>query len=299
MGLKSAIFEMKDAIVKQQTGRTEEEFVHELEQKHSLIPGTLVSYYNNLMLISIHNKQNSRHSFDPSKKINRKWSKVEVEFMFQYIEERQNEGGLNITGILDEIAQLLNRGYQSVNYKYYSKIKEYEQKQPINQKYNFITIQEDEVPVISTEVIRDNPVNAHMQQQDNPIQDDLLDILSGLISNVQQLPGINLNELLKSLYQLTNMALMNQSAARQIETIKSEVHLEKEALHEKLLRKDQQLQAEKKRNDQLQLEVSKLAKEIAAFNKLGDAAKIQNLKSYTQRLNYMIDGFGVVLQVGS
>ena len=36
-----------------------------------------------------------------------------------------------------------------------------------------------------------------------------------------------------------------------------------------------------------------------AFNQLSDAAKIQNLKSYNQRLNYIIDGFGIVIQVDS
>lgn len=297
MSLKSALFEMKEATMNQQVGRSEEDFIHELEANNGLRVGTLVFYFNNLMMLSLNSSENSNQSLDQSKKVNRKWTKYEIELMFQYIKERQDEGALNITEILEEIAQLLNRGYQSVNYKYYSLVKAKDKKEASNQNtYHFTTISENEVPVLATEVIRDMPSVSPL----NPSQDDdLLDVLSGLITNVQQLPGINLNELLRSLYQLTNMALQNQDTVGQLESLKSEMNSEKEALREKVMKKEQQLMQEKKRNDELQLEVSKLAKEITAFNQLGDAAKIQNLKSYNQRLNYLIDGFGIVLQVSS
>jgi uncharacterized protein YlxW (UPF0749 family) len=95
------------------------------------------------------------------------------------------------------------------------------------------------------------------------------------------------------------MALQNQDATRQIESMKSEINHEKDALQAKLLNKEKQLNQEKKRNDELQKEIAKLAKEISSYNQLGDAAKIQNLKSHTQRLNYLIDNFGLVLQVSS
>jgi hypothetical protein len=220
--------------------------------------------------------------------------------MFQYIKERQEEGGLNITEILEETAQLLNRGYQSVNYKYYSFIKANDKKQTTDQNvYHFTTISQNEIPVISTEVISDAPKATQVNSDDSPEDGDLLDILSGLITNVQQLPNINLQQFLGSLYHLTNMALQNQTAFQKIELMKSEVNLEKEALRQKLIQNEQLLVQEKMRNDKLQEEVSKLAKAITAFNQLGDAAKIQNLKSYNQSLNYIIDGFGLVLKVGS
>lgn len=300
MGLKSALFEMKEALNNQKVGQSEQDFIHELEVKNQLSTGTLIFYFNNLMILSLNDSENANQSHDDSKKVNRKWTKTEIEFMFQYITERQEEGALNITEILEEVAQLLTRGYQSVNYKYYSLIKAKNKKEASNQKaYQFITISDKEVPVVSTEVISDSAPEKQVIQA-NPSEDnDLLDILSGLITNVQQLPGINLNELLGSLFQLTNMALQNQDAVHQIASMKSEINLEKEAIREQLMKKEQQFIQEKKRNDELQLEVAKLAKEITAFNKLGDAAKIQQLKSYNQRLNYIIDNFGVVLQVSS
>jgi hypothetical protein len=300
MGIKSALFEMKEDLINQKVGKSEQDFIRELEVKNHLPAGTLVFYFNNLMLLSMNGSELANQSHDDSKKVNRKWTKTEIEFMFQYINERQQEGALNITEILEEVAQLLTRGYQSVNYKYYTLIKAKNKKEAANQNaYQFITITENEVPVVSTEVISDSaPVQQVIQAK--PSEDnDLLDILSGLITNVQQLPGINLNELLRSLYQLTNMALQNQDAVQQIASMKSEINLEKEAIREQLMKKEQQVIQEKKRNDDLQLEVAKLAREITAFNKLGDAAKIQQLKSYNQRLNYIIDSFGVVLQVSS
>lgn len=289
---------MKEAIINHQIGKSEEDFIIKLEVNNNLRSNTLIFYFNHLMMINMNNNvYPEQHDF---KKINRKWTKNEIEFMFQYILARQEEGVLNITEILDEIAHLLNRGYQSVNYKYYSLCKARENKATAKEHpYHFTTITEKDVPVLSTEIISELPSSTLMSQMNHTQDDHLLDILSGLITNVQQLPGLNLTELLKSLYQLTNMAVQNQAVANQIETMKSEVHLEKEALREKLMKKEQQLLQEKKRNDALQLEVLKLAKEIAAFNKLGDAAKIQNLKSYNQRLNYIIDESGVVLQVGS
>lgn len=299
MSLKSALFELKEALVNQELGQSEEAFIHELENKNNLTSGALVFYYNNLMILNIQ-LENDGQNLEASKKINRKWTKNEIEFMFEYIKERQDEGALNITEVLEEAAQLLNRGYQSVNYKYYSILKANEKKQASNKNaYQFTTITLSDVPVTSIEAIKEtNPIppTNHM----NPAQDnDLLDILSGLITNVQQIPSINLNEMLRGLYELTNMALQNQEAVQQIETMKSTINLEKEALRDKLSKKEQQLMQEKTRNDELQIEVAKLAKEITAFNLLGDAAKIQNLKSYNQRLNYIIDGFGIVLQVGS
>jgi len=297
MSLKNALFELKEALVNQELGQSEEAFIHELEKKNNLSSGALVFYFNNLMILTMNNLENSSQNLEDTKKINRKWTKNEIEFMFEYIKVRQEEGALNITEILEETAHLLNRGYQSVNYKYYSIQKANEKKQASNQNhYQFTTITDKDVPVTAVEVIKDTPT----LPQANPGEDtDLLDILSGLITNVQQIPSINLNEMLRGLYQLTNMALQNQTAAEQVEQMKSTINLEKEALRDKLSKKEQQLLLEKKRNDELQIEVSNLAKEITAFNQLGDAAKIQNLKSYNQRLNYLIDRFGVVVQVGS
>ncbi|PFP30785.1 hypothetical protein COJ96_02140 [Bacillus sp. AFS073361] len=300
MSLKSALFEIKETIMNQEIV-SEDDFIHALESKHNLSDGTLIFYFNSLMLLNINNKEYANQSLDDSKKVNRKWTKIEIEFMFQYIKERQEEGALNITEILEEVAQLLNRGYQSVNYKYYSLVKEKDKTNQVKQNdFQFTTISQNEIPVVSTEVIKDTPPAAPQVKEMNPSQDDnLLDILSGLITNVQRLPGINLNELLGSLYQLTTMAIQNQDAVQQVESMRSEVNLEKETLRENLLKKEHQLKQEKIRNDALQLEVTKLAQEIRAFNQLGDAAKVQNLKSYNQRLNYIIDGFGVVVQVAS
>lgn len=315
MSLKSAVFEIKEALVSNhhQQDKPEEAYIHELEVNNNLATGRLVFYYNNLLMFHLNNPENSNSSFDDTKKVNRKWTKNEVGFMFQYITERQEEGGLNITELLEEVAQLLNRGYQSVNYKYYSQIKAKDKKPKATKQahYEFTTITQDHLPVMSTEVIIPNENKEKFvvqktqeptvqQEAQQPVEsDDLLDILSGLITNVQQLPGLNLNELLRSLYQLTNMALQNQDAVQQLENVRTEVNYEKQALHERLLLQEKQLDTEKKRNDELQAEVAKLAKEISAFNKLEDTAKIQNLKTYNQRLNYLIDNFGVVLQVGS
>ncbi|MGJ7909849.1 hypothetical protein [Neobacillus sp. LXY-1] len=296
MCLKAALFEMKEALTNQSNKQVTDEFIQNLETKNDLSPGTLVYYFNHLFMFY---QKGSKSTLEEGKKINRKWSKSEIDFMFQYILDRQAEGCLNITEILDEIGQLLNRGYQSVNYKYYSLVKAQEkQETKSGNQYHFTTIQRPEIPVVSTEVIRDIPEPS--QEINNQTQpEDLLDILSGLITNVQQLPGIQLNNLLGSLYQLTNLALQNQQVVEQVEAIKSESQLEMVNLKNKLMDKEKQLLMEKKRNDDLQMEVAKLAKEITAFNKLGDAAKIQNLKSYNQRLNYIIDNFGIVLQVGS
>ena len=293
MSLKAALFDMKDALTNQRVGRTEEEYINELEDKYNLNPGTLVFYFNTLV-ITIKHLEDEKST---QKKINRKWTKNEINFLFQYIDSRQDEGVLNITEILDEVAQLLNRGYQSVNYKYYSLLKAREANQTsIPSGVRFTTISEAEVPVISTEVIQGTPSSFSSK----PSKDgDLLDILSGLINNVEQLPGINLTDLLGSLLQLTSMAIQNQETVQQFERAKIEIINEKDNLKEKLVKKEKQLIQERKRNDQLQSEVSKLAKEIMEFNQLGDAAKIKNLKSYNQRLNYIIDSFGVVLKVGS
>jgi hypothetical protein len=293
MSLKSALFELKEALVDREIGQSEEAFIHELENKNNLSSGTLVFYYNNLRIVSMKSKENGSQNDQGSKKVNRKWTKNEIELLFHYIKDRQDEGALNITEILEEVSHLLNRGYQSVNYKYYTLLKSQDKKQESSQKtYQFTTIKQTDVPVVAVENMKERaPVSTAVHSKTSQ-DSDLLDILSGLITNVQQLPDLNLNEMLRGLYQLTNMALQNQEAVQQVETMKSTINHEKAVLQEKL-------RQEKKRNDELQMEVSKLAKEITAFNKLGDAAKIQNLKSYNQRLNYIIDGFGIVLQVGS
>lgn len=299
MGLKSALFQMKEAIINQQIDQSEEDFIQELEAQNKLRSGTLAYYFNYLMMMSM-NKEDVSQKSENSKKMNRKWTKGEIDFMFHYIAERQEEGALNITELLEETAQLLDRGYQSVNYKYYSSLKVKDKNQVSHSNSAQIkTIAEERIPVVSTEVIRELPQEPQVSQQSLSDDEDLLDVLSGLITNVQKLPDINLNELLRSLYLLTNMALQNQEVAIKVETMKSEMAKEKEGSREKFRKMEQQLQQEKKRNDELQFEVSKLAKEIMAFNQLGDAAKIQNLKAYNQRLNYIIDNFGVVVQVGS
>lgn len=290
---------MKEAILNQEL-EMEDEFIEELEKQNRLYPGGLVGYFNTLMMLKMNNTGFQKQPGDDSKKINRKWTKLEVDLMFQYIKERQDEGAENITEVLDEVAQLLNRGYQSVNYKYYtvSKIKdEKKEKKHISEEapFQFKTIEQTHVPVLSTEVIPETLPNSFAENS----EDDLLDVLSGLITNVQQLPGISLTELLKSLYLLTNMALQNKNADLEIKNIKMEMNQTKDKLATQIKTKDQQLQIEKQRNDELQMEVAKLAKEITAYNQLGDAAKVQNLKSYNQRLKYIVDGFGGVLQVGS
>lgn len=299
MGLKSALFDMKEAMMNQQVELADEAFIHELETKYQLRAGSLVSYFNQLMMMKMQNQNRENQPGDHTKKINRKWTKVEIEFMLQYITERQEEWGANITEILDEVAKLLDRGYQSVNYKYYALMKSKNKTSHHQNDLQFTTISQTDLPVLSAEVMEDSLSLPEKASEEPSQEEDLLDILSGLIANVEKLLGMNLNELLRSLYQLTNMALQNQDALQEMESMKSKVHQEKEALKEKLAKKEQQLLLEKKRNDELQSEVAQLAKEIMAFNQLGDAAKIQNLKAYNQRLNYIIDGFGLVLKIGS
>ena len=156
--------------------------------------------------------------------------KTEIDFMFQYIAGREEEGGLNITELLDETAQLLDRDYRSVNYKYYSLLNKINQKQDTEQSaIQFSAISQPALPIDTTEIINDFPTVPNMNQQ-NDVDDDLLDILSGLINNVQKLPRIHLNELLRCLFELTNMALQNQDAVQQLEAVKSETNNEKEAL---------------------------------------------------------------------
>ncbi|WP_043930481.1 hypothetical protein [Bacillus sp. EB01] len=296
MSLKLALSELKEMMLQPHQAQVGEEEIHQLETKYGLSKDSLIFYYNNLMMLGLNQTQDQGES----KKVNRKWSKAEIDFLFLYLKERQEEGARNITELLDEAANLLGRGYQSVSYKYYTLAKKQQKTQKVEQpQVEFVTISENDVPVVSTEFIE--PINAPAgSMAKKPSQDgDLIDILSGLISNVEQLPGINLHEMLRSLYQLTNMALLNQQAATEIENMKSEINSEKEVLRNKLKKQEQQLNQERQRNIELQNEVSRLAREIHAFSQLGDAAKIQNLKSYNQRLNYLIDSSGVVHQVGS
>jgi hypothetical protein len=295
VGLKSALFEMKDVLEKDQTGIGMDQVIRNLEMKNQLNKGSLDYYFNIFMILKMkHPKKNIQTQ---TKKINRKWINSEIELMFQYLNDRQEENSINITELLEEVAQLLNRGYQSVNYKYYTLVKEKEQE--IGQKeYKFMTISQIDVPVISTELVqRKTGSGANVEKKDQ--ENDLLDLLSGLITNVQELPGIQLNELLKSLYHLTNLAIGNQKGNLNTNHSQEKASLDNEWLREKLFQKEQQLIQEKKRNDELQAEVNRLAKEISAFNQLGDAAKIQNLKSYNQKLSSIIDKTGFALQIGS
>lgn len=290
VSLKSAMLQLKDAIVEYEEEQLTEEFVSDMEAKNGLRAGVLVSYLNQLIKLNIKIQVNDQNPQEDSKKINRKWSKNEIEFMFQYIKDRQDEGALNITEILEEISQILNRGYQSVNYKYYTLIKKHGKNLTDNEQknYQFTTISETKIPVIATELMGQPFSNQQVYQVAASQDDDLLDILSGLITNTQQLPGINLNDLLRSIYQLTNMALQNQDAAVQIESIKTEISREKVILQEQLKENQRQLAQERKRNDQLEKEFSSIANEIEAFNRLSDGAKIQNLKSFNQRLNNLV-----------
>ena len=303
MSLKSAVFEIKEAIVQQRDDLSEDRLIEELEAAHGIEAGKLVPYYNYLRMFEMNKAKNPVQADGETKKVNRKWTKSEMEFMFLYIKERQEEGSLNITDILEEVSQLLDRGYQSVNYKYYSLAKVKENKKKRNE-YNFTTIEDKELAVQSVEYMGETGQRMPLYSQQGRSasmggDENLLDMLSGLISNIQQLQGINLNDLMKSLYTLTNMAIENQNTAELLENAKSEINHEKQALREKLIKQEQQLKMERKRNEALQAEIAQLAKEITAFNKLEDAAKIQNLKSYNQRLNYLIDGAEAALQFGS
>jgi hypothetical protein len=298
VGLKSALFEMKDILEKDQKDVVMAHVIRNLEIKNQLNTGSLDYYFNILVILKAkHSKKTQTQTQNHTKKINRKWINCEIELMFQYINDRQEENSINITELLEEVAQLLNRGYQSVNYKYYTLVKEKEQE--IGQKdYKFMTISQMDVPVISTELIQRKKVSEiEVEKQDE--ENNLLDLLSGLITNVQELPGIQLTELLSSLYHLTSLAIGNQKGNLNIESIQQKANFDNEFLREKLFQKEQQLIQEKKRNDELQAEVNRLALEISAFSKLGDAAKIQNLKSYNQKLNSIIDKTGFALQIGS
>ncbi|WEG11244.1 hypothetical protein PU629_13845 [Pullulanibacillus sp. KACC 23026] len=288
MSLKKALFEMKESIQSQNIAQSKEDILIELENKYEVPTETLRFYYDHFVFLQTL-MENQAEAQEHSKKMNRKWTENEIELMFRYIPERQAEGALNITEILEEVAYLFNRGYQSVNYKYYTLLKNKEKDS--FEKPVFSTISEVDVPVLSVAELSTVPSNTNNV--------DFLEIISGLISNVEQLPGINLVDLLGSLYQLTTLALQNQQVTKQIEHVKETSKQEQETLRQTLLQKERLLVEEKKRNDQLQKEVAKLAKEIAAFNKLGDTAKIKNLKSYNQRLSYLIDTFDQDMQMGS
>ncbi|NMD69084.1 hypothetical protein HHO41_02200 [Bacillus sp. DNRA2] len=292
MSLKTAIFQMKQALMDRELDGMEQ-VVRELEATNGLQTGALTSYYQQLLMVKKNSVELANQTNDEVKKINRKWTKQEMEFMFQYIKARQDEGALNITEILEEIAQLLNRGYQSVNYKYYTIVKNNAKKQnlkPTQTAIKFATIADDIVPVVATEFItrQEANLNTEVYSASSSQADGLLDILSGLITNIGQLPGMNLNHLLKSLFELTNLALQNQAAVQQINNIELEMNQERQMLQDRLNKAEKQLAREKERNQKLTDSLSLLANEIEAFNNMTDAAKIQNLKAFNQRLNRLI-----------
>lgn len=299
MSLKTALFKMKQTLI-DQNGDLEEGIVKELENYNSLESGALASIYHQLLMVQKNSAEVVNQISDEAKKINRKWTMNEIDFMFKYIKERQREGALNITEILEEIAHLLNRGYQSVNYKYYTLVKNSAKKhvsdQP-QQGIKFLTITDEVIPVLSTELIKDSkPTKQNIHNQSN--QDDgLLDIVSGLITNIQQLPGIELNQLLKSIFELTSLALQNQNALQQITSIRTEMNQEKQTIQDKLAKAERQLLQEKRRNIELNNDMSLLANEIEEFGKMNDAAKIQNLKNFYQRLDQIIHKFTEVQSI--
>ena len=53
LGLKAALFEMKDAIISQKVGPSEETFIQELERKNSIQRSSLLCYFNCLMMIAM------------------------------------------------------------------------------------------------------------------------------------------------------------------------------------------------------------------------------------------------------
>ncbi|WP_318507737.1 hypothetical protein [Bacillus sp. T3] len=290
MSLRTAIFQMKDALKVKDLESVNVELIDEIEKINGLKEGILASYLAHLKKLNL-NISDEELPQNESKKINRKWTKNEIEFMFQYLNDRQDEGAINITEILEEIAQLLNRGYQSVNYKYYTLLKKQGKKDPDDrqQNYQFTTIPEMKIPVIYTELIPQIQPEQKVCQVTTTKEDDLLDVLSGFITNIQQLPGLNLNDLLRSLYQLSDMALQNLDDVTTFENIKNEIIQEKAELQEKLKQKERQLAQEKKRNEELQKAILNIANEVSAFNQLSDVAKIQNLKSFNQRLNSVLE----------
>ncbi len=290
VSLRTAIFQMKDALKVKDLESVNVELIDEIEKINGLKEGILASYLAHLKKLNL-NISDEELPQNESKKINRKWTKNEIEFMFQYLNDRQDEGAINITEILEEIAQLLNRGYQSVNYKYYTLLKKQGKKDPDDrqQNYQFTTIPEMKIPVIYTELIPQIQPEQKVCQVTTTKEDDLLDVLSGFITNIQQLPGLNLNDLLRSLYQLSDMALQNLDDVTTFENIKNEIIQEKAELQEKLKQKERQLAQEKKRNEELQKAILNIANEVSAFNQLSDVAKIQNLKSFNQRLNSVLE----------
>jgi hypothetical protein len=268
-----------------------ENYAQELAERSKLDLDEIKNIYNNMSLLKICLKNPKYISNNK-----RVWEKCEDELMFTYLELSSNELGengkkRNRKAVFEEISEILiDRTTQSIAFRYYD-LHSNKNKNKNKNKNNDTKSETKEMPS-EAEIISENISESRVSESSENKNDDLLDVVVDLVNNIDK-AGIEINSLFKGLLTLSKRAVDNSNVEK-IEHLEGQVSFLEEELNK-----------EKEKNEQLQLEVSrlvsefeKLKREIEYFDGLDGKQKLQQLNNFNRNLKYIVDKFGGVIVVG-
>lgn len=249
-----------------------ETYAIELSSRSPLSFDDIKDVFNNLSLLYTHSKNPKVNA--SGKKI---WEDFEDKLMLSYMELAQKNGIKKKSALLDLCDILIDRSESSIPFRYYHITSNRDKKIKRDNTESKLKVIPNIVPEVESK-----PEN----------KDDLLDIVVDIVDNVET-ADVDVNSLFKGILALSQKAVANSNQDKL------------EALEGQVTFLESELDNEKKKNNSLQLEMSRLINEfenlkneIEYFNGLDGKQKLQQLNNFNKKMKYMVDKFGGVIAVG-
>lgn len=285
MELKQAIQELKNLVFSSEFNDIDiEKYVENLAEQCDIVSvEDLINIYNNMYLWKTQSAQPKFVRGNPV------WSNGEKEVLYTVTLLAKNERpDLNADDIFENMVDIFHgRTIGSIRLQYYQIRRDKLGKndhmvKDSKTKYN------EAIKLLNNnkeEEITEEITNV----KDNDEEINLIDTAVELINNVDKV-GLDINTFFVGMLNLSRKAVENNNVEK-IENL--ELELRKERSRNNLLQnKNDQLQNE---FSKLYYEFDKLKNEIEHFNGLSSKEKLQNLKKYNSRLQYMVDQFGGIV----
>jgi hypothetical protein len=275
-----------------------ENYAQELAGRSKLSFDDIKNVYNRYSLLKIALKNPTYIS--GNKRI---WETCEDEILLTYMDlalTEYNEKGKKKPRktVIVELEELfVERTAQSISFRYYdlNKPKKDDEKPKTKLKSKHKpksnTPLQAELEIEVTETLSKPEVAVtELKPAESKDNDDLLDIVVNLVNNLDK-AEVGVNTLFKGLLTLSEKAMDNNNSGEKIKRLEGQVSSLEDELNK-----------EKDKNKQLQIEISmlvskfeKLSREIEYFNGLDGKQKLQQLNQFNDNLKYIVDKFGVVI----
>ena len=271
--LIDALLEMKQVIYEDVNDKDPDfdidKFIHDMAAKSHYKEETLAQFYNAILLWKFQAEKNKREFGGVNK-----WTKGELTILRLYAETLEHKKARTV--IFRELSELIERTEGSISFVYYKRDL-YEEEETVDEGEILANVQTATLVPTEVSVIRNEAPAIPAVDPTPPVMIekkeesvDILDLLTSLLSNFENLAEFDLTGLLNGLNLLSELAVKNTGVDEKTKGEMKSLREENERLNGEV--------------DEYKRRFSNIKNAVQQFDQFDSVEKIKRLKEYHQKL---------------